>query len=49
LHQSQRLYEALQVKKRMEVLPGADHQFTKGEDFTRMTTLIADWLTTYVT
>jgi pimeloyl-ACP methyl ester carboxylesterase len=49
LHQSQRLYEALQVKKRMEVLPGADHQFTRGEDFTRMTTMIADWLTSYLT
>jgi pimeloyl-ACP methyl ester carboxylesterase len=49
LHQSQRLYEALQVKKRMEVLPGADHQFTKGEDFTRMTNVIADWLTSYLT
>ncbi|MBH0192895.1 MAG: alpha/beta fold hydrolase [Nitrospira sp.] len=49
LHQSQRLYEALQVKKRMEVLPGADHQFTKGEDFTWMTNVIADWLTSYLT
>lgn len=49
LHQSQRLYEALQVKKCMEVLPGADHQFTKGEDFTRMTNLIADWLTEHLT
>ena len=49
LHQSQRLYEALQVKKRMEMLPGADHQFTKGEDFTRMTTVIADWLTEHLT
>lgn len=48
LHQSRRLYEALQVKKRMEVLPGADHQFTKGEDFTQMTTLIADWLTEHL-
>lgn len=46
LHQSRRLYDALQVKKRMEVLPGADHQFTKGEDFTRMTNFLADWLTT---
>ena len=49
LHQSRRLYEALQVTKRMEVLPGADHQFTKGEDFTRMTNMIADWLTTHLT
>lgn len=49
LHQSQRLYEALRVKKRMEVLPGADHQFTKSEDFTRMTTVIADWMTEHLT
>jgi pimeloyl-ACP methyl ester carboxylesterase len=48
LHQSRRLYEALQITKRMEVLPGADHQFTKGADFTRMTTVIADWLTEHL-
>ncbi len=48
LHQSQRLYEELRVRKCMEVLPGADHQFTKGADFSRMTTLIADWLTSYL-
>ena len=44
LHQSQQLYEALQIKKHLELLPGADHQFTKGTDFTRMTQTIADWL-----
>ncbi len=49
LHQSQRLYEALQVKKCMEMLPGADHQFTKSEDFTRMTNVIANWLTEHLT
>jgi pimeloyl-ACP methyl ester carboxylesterase len=49
LHQSQRLYEVLPGTKRMEVLAGADHQFTKSEDFTRMTTMIADWLTRYLT
>jgi hypothetical protein len=48
LHQSRRLFEALQVKKRLEMLPGADHQFTKGEDFKRMTSLIADWLTEHL-
>ena len=48
LHQSRQLYDALRVKKRLEMLPGADHQFTTGEDFTRMTSLIADWLTTYL-
>jgi uncharacterized protein len=49
LHQSRQLYEALQIKKHLELLPGADHQFTKGEDFTRMTNVIADWLTSYLT
>lgn len=44
LHQSRQLYEALRVKKHLELLPGADHQFTKGPDFLRMTRTIADWL-----
>ncbi|MCP9471428.1 MAG: alpha/beta fold hydrolase [Nitrospira sp.] len=48
LHQSRRLYERLHVKKRLEMIPGADHQFTKGEDFTRMTSLIADWFTEHL-
>lgn len=49
LHQSRDLYDALQAPKRLELLPGADHQFTKTEDFHRMTTLIADWLSSYLT
>jgi uncharacterized protein len=48
LHQSRRLYDAVNVKKHLEMLPGADHQFTKAADFQRMTTLIADWLTAYL-
>jgi alpha-beta hydrolase superfamily lysophospholipase len=44
LHQSRQLYEALRVEKHLELLPGADHQFTKGPDFTQMTQVIADWL-----
>lgn len=48
LHQSRRLFELLPAHKRLEMLPGADHQFTKGEDFTTMTTLITNWLTTFV-
>jgi len=44
LHQSQRLCEALRIKKHLELVPGADHQFTKGDDFKRMTKVIADWL-----
>ena len=49
LHQSQQLYDALQVKKHLELLPGADHQFTKREDFLRMTQMIADWLSSHLT
>ena len=44
LHQSRRLFDTLRVEKYLEMLPGADHQFTKGEDFNRMTRLIAEWL-----
>jgi pimeloyl-ACP methyl ester carboxylesterase len=49
LHQSRRLYEVLQGQKRLEILPGADHQFTRGDDFGRMTNLIADWLISHLT
>jgi len=49
LHQSRQLAAALSCPNRMELLPGADHQFTKGADFNRMTTLIAEWFTTYLT
>ena len=49
LHQSRHLYDALRVKKQLEMLSGADHQFTKGEDFKQMTTLIADWLVSHLT
>jgi len=44
LHQSRRLMEALQGPKRLNLLPGADHQFSRGEDFLTMTTAITDWL-----
>jgi pimeloyl-ACP methyl ester carboxylesterase len=44
LHQSQRLFEALQVPKGLHILPGADHTFTKGHDFRMMTGLLADWM-----
>jgi hypothetical protein len=48
LHQSQRLFDALPAHKQLEMIPGADHQFTKGEDFNTMTTLITNWLTMFV-
>jgi len=48
LHQSRRLFDTLRVEKHIEMLPGADHQFTKGEDFTRMTKIIAEWLISHL-
>ncbi|WP_447972902.1 alpha/beta hydrolase family protein [Nitrospira sp. Kam-Ns4a] len=48
LHQSRRLLEALRAEKRLEILPGADHGFTKPEDFRTMTTLVTDWLTAHL-
>ena len=48
LHQSQQLAAVLTCLNRMELLPGADHQFTKGPDFQRMTTLIAEWCTAHL-
>ena len=44
LHQSRRLHDALGGPKRLDLLPGADHQFTRGEDFRQMTTSISNWL-----
>jgi uncharacterized protein len=49
LHQSLRLRDALGGPKRLDRLPGADHQFTRGEDFRQMTTSISDWLITHLT
>jgi dipeptidyl aminopeptidase/acylaminoacyl peptidase len=49
LHQSQRLHDALKGPKRLDLLPSADHQFTRGEDFHQMTTAIASWLITHLT
>jgi pimeloyl-ACP methyl ester carboxylesterase len=48
LHQSRRLIEAIRGDTRLELLTGADHGFTKGEDFRRMTTMIAEWLTDHL-
>jgi pimeloyl-ACP methyl ester carboxylesterase len=48
LHQSRRLLEVLRGPKRLDLLPGADHQFTRGEDFRTMTTAITEWMTKYL-
>lgn len=49
LHQSRRLYDALGGPKRLDLLPDADHQFTRGEDFLRMTRAISEWLVSHLT
>lgn len=49
LHQSRQLYDALEGPKRLELLPDADHQFTRREDFQQMTTSISEWLFTHLT
>jgi hypothetical protein len=49
LHQSRRLLEALRGDKRLDLLPEADHQFTRGEDFRAMTAAITDWLVSHLT
>jgi len=48
LHQSRRLLEVLRGPKRLDLLPGADHQFTRGEDFRTMTTAITEWMTKHL-
>ena len=49
LHQSRRLHASLGGVKRLDLLPDADHQFTRREDFHQMTTSISDWLVTHLT
>ena len=49
LHQSQRLLSALQGPKRLDLLPEADHQFTRGEDFRTMTAAMTEWLIGHLT
>jgi pimeloyl-ACP methyl ester carboxylesterase len=48
LHQSRRLYDSLRGLKKLILLPDADHQFTRAEDFHQMTTAICDWLVTHL-
>ncbi|MGH7217692.1 MAG: alpha/beta hydrolase family protein [Nitrospiraceae bacterium] len=48
LHQSRRLHDALRGPTRLDLLPGADHQFSREEDFHRMTTSIGDWICTHL-
>jgi pimeloyl-ACP methyl ester carboxylesterase len=49
LHQSRRLLESLAGVKRLELLPGADHQFSKGEEFRTMALLLVEWMARHLT
>lgn len=49
LHQSSRLMEALRGTRHLEIIPGADHAFTRGEDFKKMTALLSDWMVKHLT
>jgi len=49
LHQSSRLMGALQGKRQLEIIRGADHGFTNGEDFKKMATLLTDWMVKHLT
>ena len=48
LHQSRQLHDRLGGVKRLNLLPDADHQFTRKEDFHQMTTSIGDWLVSHL-
>jgi len=48
LHQSRRLLDALPQPKRLDILPGADHSFTKAEDFRAMAAKLTDWTVTHL-
>ena len=48
LHQSRRLLDALKTKKDLRILPGANHGFTKADDFRTMTEALADWMVTHL-
>lgn len=48
LHQSRRFFDALTVDKSLHLIEGADHQFSRGEHFSRMTALVSEWLIAHV-
>lgn len=49
VHQSRRLLESLGGPKRLAILPGADHHFSRPPDFREMTRLIAQWVRDHLT
>ncbi|MYA27965.1 MAG: alpha/beta hydrolase [Nitrospira sp. SB0666_bin_27] len=47
-HQIERLEESLPSDTKLVLLPEADHQFGRPEDFRRMTVHLADWMRTHL-
>ncbi|MDE0405151.1 MAG: alpha/beta hydrolase [Nitrospira sp.] len=47
-HQIERLKESLPDDTKLVLLPEADHQFGRPEDFRRMTVHLADWMQTHL-
>ena len=48
VHQIERLEKSLPGETKLILLPGADHQFGKPEDFRRMTVHLTDWMQTHL-
>lgn len=48
LPQVQRIYTSIQVHKHLELLPTADHRFSRTPDFSRMTDSLASWFVRHV-
>jgi pimeloyl-ACP methyl ester carboxylesterase len=49
LHQAQRLWDALKIEKDLHIIKGANHGFTKADDFRTMTMMLTDWMTRHLT
>jgi pimeloyl-ACP methyl ester carboxylesterase len=49
LHQSHRLFDAIHAEKSLGVLKGANHGFTKADDFRTMITMLANWMVRHLT
>ncbi len=48
LRQIERLQQSLAGEKRLHLLPGANHHFGKPDDFRKMTTFLAHWMTEHL-
>ncbi len=48
IHQCQHFFELVNTEKSLHLLPEADHQFSKREDFLEMVDLIQNWLSSHL-